>query len=505
MSRMSVETSATPHRAGLLARLVSLSRLDAVALAAPLAVFVPVALLRSVDGDEGSYLLASKLAVDGRVPYHDFIYPQMPLLPYVYGVWSAIAGESWEAARLLSALLASAVAWLVYAFCARRFGRPLALLGLGLLLSTSLAFGWLTTVKTYALSTLALFAAFMLVERTGRGRTWGWAAAGALVGLAVDTRLMFAAAVPAFAWAAWRQRRPAWFAGGLALGLTPVFVLFAWDPSRFLFDNLEAQGTRSSSGLVGDFPQKLRIAANLLGYGETEGVVGPQSLLLVLAIVAAAAAALALRRRLPLALGIAALLALASFFPTPTYPQYFCVTIPFVVVAVIESLPRLWARVGLVTDRPLRLVVVSVAVAWAVTYGVLAGIDVHRYATDRPYDARLSTVSRVAAAIDAGTRPGEEVLSSWPGYLFGTHARPVPGMENDFSPRNASTISAEKAHRYRMATIGDVEDWLRNRRTDVVVFRLWQTLPPQPRWTELLPKGCFERIGSARIYAGGCL
>src|SRR5207247_2352436 len=47
------------------------------------AVFVPMSLLRLVDGDEGTYLLVSRLVVDGQVPYHDFFYPQMILLPYV--------------------------------------------------------------------------------------------------------------------------------------------------------------------------------------------------------------------------------------------------------------------------------------------------------------------------------------------------------------------------------------------------------------------------------------
>src|SRR5262249_13938397 len=67
------------------------------------AVFVPVSFLRLVDGDEGTYLLVSRLVADGRVPYHDFFYPQMFLLPYVYGAWMKVVGYSWYAARLLSA------------------------------------------------------------------------------------------------------------------------------------------------------------------------------------------------------------------------------------------------------------------------------------------------------------------------------------------------------------------------------------------------------------------
>lgn len=460
------------------------------------AVFVPVALRRFVDGDEGSYLLAAQLVLDGREPYSDFIYPQMPVLPYAYGVWGQLFGESWQAVRLLSALLAIALGVLLYRHLEARLGRAHALAGVAVFASSSLVFGWLTPVKTYALSTLLLFGAFMLAERGLRAPALAaWAGAGALLALAIDTRLIFAAAVPAFAWAARRSPRSLGaFAGGFVVGLAPAFAFLAVDADRFLFDNLEAQGTRSESGLIGDFGQKARIAANLLGFGDTEGVVGPQFLLLALLSAAALAAAYRARARLPLAFGIAALLGAASFLPTPTYPQYFVVTVPFLIVGSVELLGR--ARV----PRP----ALAVAAAALVSYLALGAFDVHRYVAAGEFpDARLSTVEEVREALDDRARPGEEVLASWAGYLYGSHAKPVPGMENEHSPRNSSTISAEKAHRYRMATIADVERWLRERRTRLVVFRLWNTAPPQPRWVELLERSGYERVsvvGTATVW-----
>ena len=76
-------------------------------------VFVPMALFRFVDADEGTYLLVSRLVVEGRVPYHDFFYPQMYFLPYVYGAWMKLVGYSWYAARLLSAVFCVALGLLV--------------------------------------------------------------------------------------------------------------------------------------------------------------------------------------------------------------------------------------------------------------------------------------------------------------------------------------------------------------------------------------------------------
>ncbi len=483
-----------------------------LALALPLAaLFVPIALLRVVDGDEGSYLLASKLVAHGKLPYVDFIYPQMPLLPYVYGAWTLLFGDSWYAVRLLSALFAIGLGLLLYRHCRHRFGTAPALVGFVLFASTSLVFGWLTVVKTYALSVLLLFAAYMLVERGSAiaGR-WAWVGAGTALALALDTRLIFAAAVPPFVWAALRDRSGRWFervgplAGGIALGLVPAFAFFAEDPRRFFFDNLQAQGTRSSGGLIGDLPQKARIAANLLGFGQTEGVVGPQFLLLLLAAVGGVAGMWILRRRVSLAVLLVLFLGAASFMPTPTYPQYFCIVIPFLIVAALELVEAVRSRLG---DRELGRVLVTLLGAFVAAYVGLAVIDVVRYAhSHRDYDPRISTVERVSSIVDANTRPGELVLASWPGYLFGSHARPVPGLENDFSPRNASTISPDKAHRYRMATIADVERWIVERRTRLVVVRLWSTLPPLPDWKGTLGGSGYRQlaqVGSARIYIRG--
>ena len=48
--------------------------------------FLTVARHRLIDGDEGFYLMASRLVFEHRVPYRDFFFTQTPLLPFVYGL-----------------------------------------------------------------------------------------------------------------------------------------------------------------------------------------------------------------------------------------------------------------------------------------------------------------------------------------------------------------------------------------------------------------------------------
>jgi hypothetical protein len=470
------------------------------------ALFVPFAALRFVDGDEGAYLLAGKLAMQGEVIYRDFLHTQMPLIPYVYGAWSLVVGEGWLAARLLSVAFAIGLGLLLYRHAASRFGPSLAVAGVALYVSSSFVFAWFTTVKTQVLSTLLLFAAYVVVERAGSRDNRRWLAGGVLLGLAVDTRLIFAATVPAFAWAAFRsgrdkRRAVASLAGGTALGLTPSLVFLVIDPRRFVFDNLGYHAERSSGGLVGDFRQKAEVAANLLGIGTPDG--GQTQFLLL--VVAAAVAAVSLRivsGRIPLALVLAAWLAAGSFLPTPTYTQYFSTTVPFLIVGALEAAAVLGSRPALVADRVLRRVAAGAVAVVVVLYAGLATVELYRYLVRHP-DQRIGRVERVAAIVDEHTRPGEQVLASWPGYLYGSHAAPVPGMENDFAPHEAGALSPSEARDYRLATAADVERMIRQRRVRLVVFRLWHVLPPVPKWERALADGGYRLLAdieSTRVY-----
>src|SRR5207253_3779798 len=128
-----------------------------------------------------------------------------------------------------------------------------------------------------------------------------WLLAGLLLGLAVDTRLVFAAAIPAFALLALRRRGMPRLAGGVAAGLVPSIVFLALSPHAFVFDNLRYHGEKTSHGLVGEPVQKLRIAANLVGFGSADHALGAQFALL---LVASAAALWLLRGRFAAALAV---------------------------------------------------------------------------------------------------------------------------------------------------------------------------------------------------------
>jgi 4-amino-4-deoxy-L-arabinose transferase-like glycosyltransferase len=457
---------------------VTYARSAAVA-AAQAFVFGPLVAFRFLDGDEGVYAYASRLALHGHVPYRDFFYEQMPLLPYVYGAWIGVFGESWYAARSLSALAAAATGALLFFHVERRLGRWPALAATCLYALSGLVFGYFTIVKTFALASLFLFGAYVLVE----ARRPRWLVAGLLVGLAVDTRLVFAAAIPAFAVLAVRRRALPPFGGGLAAGLVPSVVFLALSPHTFVSDNLRYHGEKTSHGLIGEPVQKLRTAANLVGFGSVDHALGVQFALLV---VASAAALWLLRGRFAAALAVS--LGVASFLPTPTYVQYFCVVVPYLVLLAVEVAAR-WPRVAL-----------AAVAAYAAAGAVALAHDVQTSPLLKP---SIGSVERVSDAVQNRTRPGETVLAGWPGYLFGTHANAVSGYTNQFAPVAAAKVSPREAKRVHVLSEPAIEALIRRRVPRLVVERNWVTSPPFADWDAALRQGRYHLVATvetARIY-----
>jgi hypothetical protein len=423
----------------------------AVGLAVTALFLVPLAAWGVVDNDEGYYGLAAKLTTQGEVPYRDFFYPQAPLLPYVYGAWMQVFGVSLEATRALSVIFALALGALICQHAAWRFGTIwVGAVAVAAFASTRLVSTWYSTTKTYALSTLLLFGAFMLLDRDAKERTpERWLAAGALLGLAIDVRVIFAATVPVFAFLLWRdraaERSPAghWVAG-LALGLVPSLILLIVAPSQFVFGNIGFHSVRSESGLVGNLDQKFDIISDTLGQ--------PEFVALLLLSAIAIAVLLASRRPPPLAFWLAAALGFASLLPTPTYAQYACTTIPFLIFTALELVPPIraqLARPGSARYRNWALAGVGLLTLAFVIEGARGIERAHNLNSFR------SVVDEQANVIDRVTEPGERVLAFRPVYIFLSHADQVPGFENDEAPVAAEIGDMSEANAERLKLITD--------------------------------------------------
>lgn len=431
-----------------------------------------VTLHRFIDGDEGFYLLASRLVFRHRKPYLDFFYPHLPLLPYVYALWMKCFGISWISGRLFSTWLTILLGVLLYEHvCEQTRNWQAGVATVILFASSTLVFAWFPVVRTYSLAGLFLFSAYLIVSRlSAASPRWLMGAGGLLFGLSVDTRSYLLLLTPVFL--CWifrnsdthtRLRSILWFIGGCALGVGPSLFLFLSSPDQFLFDNLRYHAIKSDHGLIGWWREKLVIALmSLLGGPEGNGIQNS-----ILFFVSLGFMFSIRKRRYPpwLALQIAVVLSVISLVPTPAVSQYFCLCVPLFAVSAVCVVNNLF--VTLKSRRERLVAAVALVALLSIYLGASAydfrkylitgdGIAGVRWARDRD-DWRLQRVRQVSRAIDQMVSPGEMVASFWPGYIFQTKATPFPGFENDYGLPVSENLTSEQRSRYHILSLADLE------------------------------------------------
>ncbi len=453
---------------------------------------------RLIDGDEGFYVLASRLVLHHKTPYLDFFYQQTPLLPYLYAFWLKFAGISWFSARTFSALLTAMLGAVIYVHVCRETEEWLAALAaMVLFTSSNLVFAWLPIAKPFGLSALFLFLSYAIVARPSpTSSVWLMALAGIAFGLSVDARSYVVGVAAVFLWWIWsadRTRRTArllCFAGGVIIGLAPCLILFFASPDAFLFNNLGYHAVRTVNGLIGDWWNKAKIVWYLFTGFDT----GFQ-----FSTVVVISAALLLFGRLRrnaslLAFLIALLLGVICLLPTPSALQYFSMVMPFLIVATICLVSEYVA--GLHSFRAVTAAGTAcvLLVASFVGFGIpsfrgylssgeyVPGIAPPAYAPNWT----LPQVTAVSAAIDSLSVPGEEVLSFWPGYIFASWADPYPEFENHFGMTVSGTLTADKRQKYHLISELEIHATIASHKPRLVV------VGNQGRW-----------IGGADYY--GCI
>ena len=462
--------------------------------------------------------MTSRLVTEGKLPYHDFLLTQMPLLPYLYGWWMHVAGMTWISARLLSAILTAALGTALYSDVREQTGRRAAgMLAILLFASSTHVLAWFTVIKTYTLSTLLLFLAYRFIVRCADRPMLRLTAAGLLLGASADARLYFAGLLPVFLWWISRCRRAGTlaasflpFLAGFAIATAPNLYLLVRDPQAYYFGNLGFHAIRSPQGLIGGFDGKvLTVARLVLAGGEGNGLQIAMFVFLIL-LLALRPGIVTGPARLVLTLGL--VLSFICVLPTPSYVQYFCVTIPFFIAFVVCSLNRLFDTMrdpG--TKRHL-----AAACAFAMLVFVASAIPAGRRflftgegvtgigGPAQVSNWRISSVLAVSQAIDARIQPGERVLSLWPGYIFQSKAEPYAGLENNSGTFLAERLSPAQLVRYHVLSprriLADIAD--RTPRLVVLGNQESMLIESEPFENKLIGSGyrVASKIGGASLW-----
>lgn len=217
------------------------------AILAFLAISVAFVFVGRPNADEGWYLKASELVYRGEIPYRDFAYTQMPLLPYVYGLPQIAFGPSVLVGRATSMFLAI-VAFTVLVLISHRQAGLVASTVTALLLAT-FTYGayFQTIVKTYALLSL-LFALTCFAMTTDARSSWGPLASALFATAAAAVRLSalpFALVILTYlvvTGRTWRAKLLG-IAAGAMVSAGPV-VLVLLDPIGAKWNLLDYHGAR---------------------------------------------------------------------------------------------------------------------------------------------------------------------------------------------------------------------------------------------------------------------
>jgi hypothetical protein len=286
-----------------------------------------------MNADEGFYVLAARAVMEGQLPYRDFGYTQMPLLPYLNGALMSGVGFGLDAQRSIN-LAWGALGLLAIVLVVRlRVGRwePAFLAGFAGALAphyvANQALG-----KTHGAAGFFLAAAFAAVYLRGPvvGRALGFALAGTL---AAGTRLSLALPVGLAALALLVEARPSRqrvlvLAVLVAVPAMLLLPFYFAAPEAFLFFNWK-------------YHLESQLARRLLGQAVEWWQTAPASL--ILAAMGLSGAALLVRKRLWTE-GILLLAALAgSTVPMVMKSAYGDYALPSVVLAGAAGLVAMWA------------------------------------------------------------------------------------------------------------------------------------------------------------------
>jgi len=419
--------------------------------------------VRPIDGDEGYYATAARLVSAGGTPYLDFFYPQMPLLPYVYAPVYKMVGSSLAGMRLMSVAAGVLSLFLWGSILQRRWPghQGLVLAGLVLVAVNPYFLSWNVTVKTYALTNLAVLAALWAADRGFETRRTGWfLLAGVAAGLGVGVRLLYlpwaGALVLTLGWLGWRgvNRGPRlagmWAGlGGLIAGLAPSLAFLARDPDRFIFNNLRYHLLR---------PSALRESAT--GFGDRVGLAfgglgsalfsNPfmifQLVLVGLGVDWARRHPGHAARPLLVLSGVGALVhTVACMFPDPVYEQYFTGPLtPLLAPLAVAGMARLVELLR----RPVPVLAGLLGLAAALSF---FDLQVRKTGMDWKEVWSFEHLAKVSAAIEAHSRPEDPVVALWPGYVFESGRNYLAGLENHFAVGVSEKLTVPQKIHYHIA------------------------------------------------------
>lgn len=493
--------------------------------------FITLARFRLIDGDEGYYLYAARLVLEGELLYRDFFYTQMPLMPYLHAVVFWITEPGWFAGRLVSALCSAALGVLIFLHLSRQCRhRSWPVLGVVLYAGSCLVISNFPVAKTHAISALTVFSAWQLLDSRSQMISFPLRCllAGLILGLGIDARLMMAGVFPALLWGAIRPvplsntlnlRTGILFCIGMAAAFIFVIPFLIADPANFIFGNYSYHAMRSTMSFSESLAQKSRMGMELIGFGGlNNGALGFQNIILLLLTAMGIAMRMHVGQRPTVAHGVMLFILITAFIPTPAYTQYLAALIPFLVVCAVKTLAELSALISSGESsrlmHPFKWSLLGILMIFLLASGqelrrdLITGQAVPPInVPDNAVNWRIETMEQIARLLDEKVPEGEAVLTWWPGYCLGSRVRVLEGLENHFGQEIAPMLDPAGRERHHVLGVEEMERIIRSRQVRMILLGNWTgdwISFQRPHFRKVLAENDYvevEQLGTAILFA----
>jgi len=450
---------------------------------------------RLVGRDEGFYLYAAQLVMQGYLPYVDFFYPQMPYLPYIYGIWMELFGYDWYAARSFTAVLSAASGLLVFKLGLLIVPRSWAYLALFLFGTSNFVVPWFLTAQTYSLSVLLFLISLYLVLLNKKNISGLVFLSGVFFALAGGVRLFFLGLLPVLLLAMFltKTNREQWrqlilkFSGGAILGALPILLLLSYSFDLFWFNNMGYHVMRSDGDFSAELQRKFSIFLALAGLREVRAYTAFQFPLLLYGTLLSGLILLWTGRLMavPTVILLAGLsLLLISFLPHPCYLQYFSASAPFFMLSGVYLLRSGYLALNNIGKgkKYLKCLYMTAVVGLVLIYSYGVPTDYKRYSKtgygvmgirneENAAEWNLKTITEVTEVVRQHAEDTQIFFSFWPGYFLGTEAQLLRGSENHFGVNIAERLSQENQAKYNVIDEEQIEAALRQSEIAYVIIR----------------------------------
>jgi hypothetical protein len=464
--------------------------------------------LRYVDADEGLYLGTAYLVKNGKVPYLDFFYNQMPYLPYAYSLVSDFGFSSLFFGRLISAcaslLLGLLLFWLTY-----RLSRDtkISLLVFFLYGFHGLTLTWHSTVKTSTFSDLwgfvssIFFISYLSVEKE-RTKNLMLFLSGISIGLALNFRLthmifLLSASLLIFLLPGGENIRKRMFhflslLWGVILSSSFAIYLFLKDPYIFIFDNLIFRQIWGLGVIKMNLLTRLFTLSKFLFY--------PQDLLiLIFATLSLVGLVGQLKKGYKISLenkvtivflSYAFSIIVLSIFISPTQFQYFAQSLPFLLIAGIpvlrKSRPK-WENKRIVIPLGALYLLSSIPFVLIFIFGI----------REKDQQFTLKNLKSVVEVIQKNSQPEERILTFTPLYVVLSKREPVPGLEA-WGGEVAPLLTKKQMRDCKLIAPEEIRAMIQDAKVNLIVAEEW--IFPDSGSSLWAKYQLLEKIRGVRIY-----